>query len=63
MDVLFLLIPLSVLLIGLIGAILYWAIHSGQYDDLEKPGHDVLLDDDDAPAPREEAKPDAPDQP
>jgi len=48
MESLFLLIPLSLVFIGLIGAILYWAIQSGQYDDLEKPGHDILLDDDDA---------------
>jgi cbb3-type cytochrome oxidase maturation protein len=46
MDILFLLIPLSLVFIGLIGAALYWAIHSGQYDDLEKPGHQLLLDDD-----------------
>ena len=50
MEVLFFLIPLSLIFIGLIGAVLYWAIESGQYDDLEKPGHEILLDDDGAPS-------------
>lgn len=49
MDVLYLLIPLSLVLVALIGGVLYWAIRSGQYDDLEKPQHEVLLDDDDVP--------------
>lgn len=47
METLFLLIPLSLVLIGAIGAILYWAIQSGQYDDLERPGHEILVDEDD----------------
>jgi cbb3-type cytochrome oxidase maturation protein len=47
MEILFLLIPLSVLLVSGIGFILFWAIRSGQYDDLEGPRHQILLDDDD----------------
>lgn len=54
MDILFLLIPLSLLLVGLIALILNWAVRSGQYEDLEKPRHDLLLDDDDRPPPRED---------
>jgi cbb3-type cytochrome oxidase maturation protein len=54
MDILFLLIPLSLLLVGLIALILHWAVRSGQYEDLEKPRHDILLDDDDRPPPRED---------
>lgn len=56
METLFLLIPLSLVFIGLIGAILWWAIQSGQYDDLDKPAHEILLDDDDAGASSDESE-------
>ncbi|MFO1363147.1 MAG: cbb3-type cytochrome oxidase assembly protein CcoS [Burkholderiales bacterium] len=46
MDVLFLLIPLSVVLVFAIGAVFWFALRSGQFDDLEGPGFTVLLDDD-----------------
>ena len=46
MESLFILIPLSLLFIGLIAGVLIWAIRSGQYDDLERPRHEILLDDD-----------------
>ena len=36
MDILFLLIPMSVVLVLLIIAIFAWALHSGQFDDLER---------------------------
>lgn len=47
MEIIYLLIPLSLLFIALIGGILFWAIRSGQYDDLEKEGHRILMEDDD----------------
>lgn len=50
MDILYLLIPLSVVLVFAIGAVFWWALKSGQFDDLEGPAHRVLMDDDDAPA-------------
>jgi cbb3-type cytochrome oxidase maturation protein len=46
MDVLFLLIPLSVLLVLVIGVIFWMALRGGQFDDLEGPGMKVLMDDD-----------------
>jgi cbb3-type cytochrome oxidase maturation protein len=46
MDILYLLIPLSVVLVFLIGAVFWFALRSGQFDDLEGPGFTVLLDDD-----------------
>ena len=49
MEVLYLLIPLSLLLVGLIVWIFLWAIRSGQFDDLEGPAHRILMDDDDVP--------------
>jgi cbb3-type cytochrome oxidase maturation protein len=45
MDSLFLLIPLSIILVGLVAVLFLWAVRSGQFDDLEGPGHDILTDD------------------
>jgi cbb3-type cytochrome oxidase maturation protein len=56
MDVLFLLIPLSVVLALLVVGALWHAVRSGQFDDLEGPGFKVLLDDD---SPREKTTEDS----
>jgi cbb3-type cytochrome oxidase maturation protein len=45
MESLFLLIPLSVAAVFLIGWVFWRALQGGQFDDLERPGRDVLLDD------------------
>jgi cbb3-type cytochrome oxidase maturation protein len=52
MESLYLLIPLSIVLVFVIGVIFWWATRSGQFDDLEGPGHRILLDDDDQPSTR-----------
>ncbi|MCC6379942.1 MAG: cbb3-type cytochrome oxidase assembly protein CcoS [Burkholderiales bacterium] len=49
MDILFLLIPMSLVLVALIGVAFAWSVKSGQYDDLEGPAHRILADDDGAP--------------
>lgn len=49
MESIYLLIPLSVLLVGGILCLLWWAVGSGQFDDLEGPGHRILMDDDRPP--------------
>ncbi len=46
MEILYLLVPLSVLLVFLIGAVFWLALRGGQFDDLESPGLEVVLDDD-----------------
>ena len=46
MDILFLLITLSVVLVFVIGAVFWLALRGGQFDDLESPGLNVVLDDD-----------------
>jgi cbb3-type cytochrome oxidase maturation protein len=46
MDILYLLIPISLLLVGLIAWILLWAVRSGQFEDLEGPAQSVIMDDD-----------------
>ena len=47
MEVIFVLIPLAGLLLGIVIWIFWWAIRSGQFDDLEGPAHRILLDEDD----------------
>ena len=44
MDALYLLIPLSLLLILGIGAVLAWSVLSGQFDELEGEGRRILDD-------------------
>jgi cbb3-type cytochrome oxidase maturation protein len=46
MEILYLLVPLSVVLVFLIGAVFWFALRSGQFDDLEGPGLRLLADDD-----------------
>ena len=47
MDILLLLLPLSVVLVFVIGAAFWWSVESGQFDDLEGPAHRILIDADD----------------
>ncbi len=42
MDILYLLIPLSVVLVLFILAGLWWAIHRGQFEDIEREGERIL---------------------
>lgn len=46
MESLYLLIPFSVVLVFVIGAIFWWSLKSGQMEDLEGPAYRVLMDDD-----------------
>lgn len=46
MDILYLLIPLSVVLVFLIGLVFWWSLRSGQFEDLEGEGFRILMDDD-----------------
>lgn len=46
MDIMFLLIPLSVVIVFLIGVIFWWSLRHGQFEDLEGPAFRILMDDD-----------------
>ena len=46
MEILYLLIPLSVVLVFAIGVVFWMAVDSGQFDDLEGPALRVVADDD-----------------
>ena len=55
MEILMLMIPFSVVLVLGIGALFWWSVGSGQFDDLEGPGQRVLADDDTPPSAPEAA--------
>lgn len=46
MDILYLLIPLSIVLVFLIGWVFWWSLANDQFEDLDSPGHTILMDDD-----------------
>lgn len=46
MEILYLLVPLSVVLAFVIGAAFWIAVDGGQFDDLERQGLSVTADDD-----------------
>lgn len=45
MDILFLLIPLSVVLVLIILGGLWWAVYSGQFEEIEQEGERILHED------------------
>jgi cbb3-type cytochrome oxidase maturation protein len=44
MDILFLLVPLSVLLVFALMAVFAWALQASQFDDLQREGARILED-------------------
>lgn len=52
MSILYLMIPMGILIV--IGALwaFFWAVDSGQFDDLESPAWRILLEDDTRPPER-----------
>jgi len=46
MEALYVLVPLSVALVFVIGWLFWRALEGGQFDDLERPSQDLLADDD-----------------
>ncbi|NBB92258.1 MAG: cbb3-type cytochrome oxidase assembly protein CcoS [Gammaproteobacteria bacterium] len=49
MNIIYVLIPLSVLLMLLAIGAFFWAIRNDQFDDLDTPALDILDEDDDPP--------------
>lgn len=56
MSILYLMIPMGILIV--IGAVwaFFWAVNSGQFDDLDSPGWRILLDDDTKPPQKDEQR-------
>ncbi len=50
MESLFFLVPVTLLLVGIAVAVFFWAMRSGQFDDLDSPAWRILHDDE-APPP------------
>ncbi len=46
MEIVYLLVIISLVFIVLLAGALFWSIKSGQFDDLEGHGHQILMDDD-----------------
>lgn len=46
MDILYLLIPFSVVLVFVIGILFWWSLRHGQFEDLEGPAYRILMDND-----------------
>lgn len=53
MDILYLLIPFSVVLVFVIGLLFWWSLKGGQFEDLEGPAYRILMDDDRVAAPND----------
>jgi cbb3-type cytochrome oxidase maturation protein len=51
MDILYLLIPLSLVFVAVIAVVFLWAVKSGQFEDMEGPAHRILMDDEPGPLP------------
>lgn len=49
MTILYLLIPLSLLLLSIAVLAFFWATRQGQFDDLDSPAMRIILDDDTRP--------------
>ena len=49
MSILYILIPLALLLLGVAVWAFFWAVGSGQFDDLDTPAGRVVMDDDSKP--------------
>ncbi|MBT8106676.1 MAG: cbb3-type cytochrome oxidase assembly protein CcoS [Gammaproteobacteria bacterium] len=54
MNILYVLIPLALLLLGLAVWAFFWAVGSGQFDDLDTPAMRVVMDDDSKPEEEEQ---------
>lgn len=46
MNILYLLIPLSMVLVGIALWLFFWAVKNEQFEDLDGPAHSILYDDD-----------------
>jgi cbb3-type cytochrome oxidase maturation protein len=44
-DILFLLVPFSVVLVFALMAVFAWALHTSQFDDLQREGERIVADD------------------
>lgn len=48
MEIIYLLIPLSLILVGIAIWAFFWAVKSGQFNDLDSPAMEILESEDEA---------------
>ena len=46
MDIIYWLIPLTIIILVIAVMIFFWAVKNGQFNDLDSPAVNILLDDD-----------------
>ncbi len=46
MEIIFILIPVSLVLLGVALWGFFWAVRSGQFDDLDSPAYRILMEED-----------------
>lgn len=56
MGILFMLVPLSMIVLAILIWAAFWAIRNNQYEDMEGPAHRILMDDDDPRIPQNAQK-------
>jgi cbb3-type cytochrome oxidase maturation protein len=49
MNILYILIPLALIVLGVAVWAFFWAVGSGQFDDLDTPAVRIIMDDDKKP--------------
>lgn len=54
MEILFILIPVSLILLGVALWGFFWAVRSGQFDDLDSPAYRVLMEEDKSRDPEQD---------
>jgi len=55
-ESLYILVPISLVFVFLIGWLFWRALEGGQFDDLERPGFEILNDDDRGQTPVDKSK-------
>lgn len=62
MSVIYALIPVAILFVILAVVIFFWAVKSNQFEDIEREGMRILLDDDEEQAQQSNKQTDADDE-
>lgn len=52
MDSIYILIPVTVVLLAIAVAAYLWSVNNGQFDDLDKAAHSILFEDEEPGGPR-----------
>ena len=57
MDIIYLLIPLALVLLGFAIAAFIWAVRNDQFDDLDREAQRILFEDEEPSQPKKDANP------